>query len=214
MLQSEMSTRKKEPQRNLHEQPQRSSWPQGPAEPTVRRKILKPLLEKRRRDRINQSLSRLRGLLLPHTQDGPERRVEKAEILEHTVLFLTGQSSGPPQGPQGPSPQLHVSCEEGFSACLNRATLFLESGHTAPGLARRMQAELRLRSDPRSVSARLKTFPQSVLVLRELKHRRTQSVNHNDAPRAQATAHAHCSGDSGLNKGPSLGPQSLWRPWP
>lgn len=42
-------------------------------------KVLKPMVEKKRRDRINQSLAELRGLLLSHTCD-PVSRVRKISL--------------------------------------------------------------------------------------------------------------------------------------
>ncbi|XP_041093319.1 transcription factor HES-7-like [Polyodon spathula] len=54
------------------------------------KKLLKPLLEKRRRERINHSLESLRILLLENAQIKKLRnpKVEKAEILESAVEFL------------------------------------------------------------------------------------------------------------------------------
>uniref|UniRef100_W5N817 BHLH domain-containing protein n=1 Tax=Lepisosteus oculatus TaxID=7918 RepID=W5N817_LEPOC len=52
--------------------------------------MLKPLVEKKRRDRINQSLEELRALLFNCTHDQRVRnpKLEKAEILELTVSYL------------------------------------------------------------------------------------------------------------------------------
>ncbi|KAL1490689.1 hypothetical protein ABEB36_013344 [Hypothenemus hampei] len=53
------------------------------------RKIRKPLLEKKRRDRINDSLETLKIMLLnskPNLKDG--KKLEKADILEMTVDYL------------------------------------------------------------------------------------------------------------------------------
>uniref|UniRef100_A0A3B4A6Q9 BHLH domain-containing protein n=1 Tax=Periophthalmus magnuspinnatus TaxID=409849 RepID=A0A3B4A6Q9_9GOBI len=124
-----------------------------------KQKILKPLMEKRRRDRINVSLSRLQSLVLP-----AQVLVEKAEILEHTVQFLTDQSSGPPQRSQGPSEQLYLSFQDGFSTCLHRAARFLESGEKTQWLTPTLDAALSRRGmDPCSVSIRLKKTPHSSL---------------------------------------------------
>ncbi|XP_008279399.1 transcription factor HES-5-like [Stegastes partitus] len=88
----------------------------------AKRKSLKPQVEKRRRERINRSLENLKTLLLQQ-QEQPRRRVEKAEILEHTVLFLqnTVQADKARAGGGG---QKH-SFQDGFSTCLQRATQFL-----------------------------------------------------------------------------------------
>ncbi|OQR67968.1 hairy-enhancer-of-split 1-like [Tropilaelaps mercedesae] len=59
------------------------------------RKVLKPLMEKKRRARINRSLGELRKFLLNSgirdkklDPEGSCKRVEKADILELTVRFL------------------------------------------------------------------------------------------------------------------------------
>uniref|UniRef100_A0A8C4YQ30 Hes family bHLH transcription factor 2 n=1 Tax=Gopherus evgoodei TaxID=1825980 RepID=A0A8C4YQ30_9SAUR len=54
------------------------------------RKTLKPLMEKRRRARINDSLNQLKTLILPLIGKDSSRysKLEKADILEMTVQFL------------------------------------------------------------------------------------------------------------------------------
>ncbi|XP_063045929.1 uncharacterized protein LOC134439932 [Engraulis encrasicolus] len=53
-------------------------------------RVLKPVIEKKRRDRINQKLHELRVLLLRCTQDQrlQNPKLEKAEILDLAVLYL------------------------------------------------------------------------------------------------------------------------------
>ncbi|KAM4873382.1 transcription factor HES-2 [Thomomys bottae] len=82
------------------------------------RKSLKPLLEKRRRARINESLSQLRALLLPLAGRENSRRskLEKAGILEMTVHFLKEL----PAAPGLPEPTPSDSYSEGYRACLAR----------------------------------------------------------------------------------------------
>ncbi|XP_075764124.1 transcription factor HES-7-like isoform X2 [Pelodiscus sinensis] len=67
----------------------------GASEPAALRKMLKPLAEKRRRERINRSLEELRVLLLDRTrqQTLQNRKVEKAEILELAVRYLRDWST-------------------------------------------------------------------------------------------------------------------------
>ncbi|XP_062844400.1 hairy-related 1 isoform X2 [Trichomycterus rosablanca] len=59
------------------------------------RRVLKPVIEKKRRDRINQSLDELRTLLLDNTLDSrlQNPKLEKAEILELTVEYIRKKSS-------------------------------------------------------------------------------------------------------------------------
>ncbi|XP_048853560.1 transcription factor HES-7-like [Brienomyrus brachyistius] len=61
---------------------------------TVKR-VMKPLIEKKRRDRMNHSLDELRTLLLRHTLDTRLRnpKLEKAEILELAVEYLRKRTS-------------------------------------------------------------------------------------------------------------------------
>ncbi|KAM8733388.1 hairy-related 11 [Acanthopagrus schlegelii] len=55
-----------------------------------RKRVLKPVVEKKRRDRINQSLAELRSLLLNNTSDPrlQNPKIEKAEILDLAVEYL------------------------------------------------------------------------------------------------------------------------------
>ncbi|KAK1135339.1 transcription factor HES-7-like [Acipenser oxyrinchus oxyrinchus] len=60
------------------------------------KRVPKPLMEKRRRDRINHNLETLRVLLLQSTKEEKLRnpKVEKAEILESVVQFLKAELEG------------------------------------------------------------------------------------------------------------------------
>ncbi|XP_041671294.1 transcription factor HES-5-like [Cheilinus undulatus] len=56
---------------------------------TLNHKLRKPLVEKLRRERINNSIEQLKSLLAPeflHQQ--PDSKLEKADILEMTVCVL------------------------------------------------------------------------------------------------------------------------------
>uniref|UniRef100_H3ASI7 BHLH domain-containing protein n=1 Tax=Latimeria chalumnae TaxID=7897 RepID=H3ASI7_LATCH len=98
------------------------------ASPPFLNKMIKPLVEKRRRDRINESLEQLRVLLLENTQD--ERlhnpKMEKAEILELTVKYLKNIT---PLNLQGERPQtseeVTMDYEAGFRKCLMRLMKFM-----------------------------------------------------------------------------------------
>ncbi|XP_054890697.1 hairy-related 11 [Poeciliopsis prolifica] len=61
-----------------------------PEDEKSRKRILKPVVEKKRRDRINQSLAELRRLLLLSTSDTrlQNPKIEKAEILNLAVEYL------------------------------------------------------------------------------------------------------------------------------
>ncbi|XP_061584447.1 hairy/enhancer-of-split related with YRPW motif protein 1-like [Cololabis saira] len=57
---------------------------------TLTHKVRKPLVEKLRRERINSSIEQLKSLLSPEIlKEQPDSKLEKADILEMTVCFLT-----------------------------------------------------------------------------------------------------------------------------
>ncbi|CAJ1062985.1 transcription factor HES-5-like [Xyrichtys novacula] len=90
----------------------------------AKRKSLKPQVERRRRERMNHSLEHLKTLLLQR-QEASKRRIEKAEILEHTVLFLQSSAKkGKTSAEDGGGGHKH-SYRDGFSTCLQRAAQFL-----------------------------------------------------------------------------------------
>ncbi|XP_051895452.1 transcription factor HES-2.1 [Pristis pectinata] len=86
------------------------------------RKTLKPLMEKRRRARINDSLNKLKTLILPLIgKDSPRySKLEKADILEMTVRFLHNL-------PKSPVHDHLDSYREGYRACLLQLTSLLPS---------------------------------------------------------------------------------------
>eukprot|EP00071_Canis_lupus_P005949 XP_005620512.1 transcription factor HES-2 [Canis lupus familiaris] len=93
--------------------------PRRAGDPAELRKSLKPLLEKRRRARINASLRQLKGLILPllGRESSHYSKLEKADILEMTVRFLRElPASYRAARTQAPSD----GYGEGYRACLAR----------------------------------------------------------------------------------------------
>ncbi|XP_061755580.1 hairy-related 5 [Nerophis ophidion] len=94
------------------------------------RRVTKPVMEKRRRERINHNLETLRLLMLDTTQDEKLKnpKVEKAEILESVVQFLkenravTSLSGG--QKTTGPGQQ-HRDYRAGMRSCLRTIKHFM-----------------------------------------------------------------------------------------
>ncbi|XP_051915306.1 transcription factor HES-2.1 [Hippocampus zosterae] len=84
------------------------------------RKTLKPLLEKRRRARINDSLNHLKSLILPLVGKDNARysKLEKADVLEMTVRFLRDLPASPAKDPA-------ESYREGYKECLQRVSALL-----------------------------------------------------------------------------------------
>ncbi|XP_030078016.1 transcription factor HES-3 [Microcaecilia unicolor] len=84
--------------------------------------ISKPLMEKKRRARINVSLEQLKTLLEKHySQNIRKRKLEKADILELTVKYMkTLQNSI-----QGIPVLKSAEYQTGFRSCLNGVSQFL-----------------------------------------------------------------------------------------
>ncbi|XP_076592421.1 uncharacterized protein LOC143324097 [Chaetodon auriga] len=125
----------------------------------ARRKSLKPQVERRRRERMNRSLESLKTLLLQR-QEGTERRVEKAEILEHTVLFLQTTATGDQTSAEGGGGSKKHSFQDGFSTCLQRAAQFLGPEGKGMWLGARLDASFAARcsrSDSDSAGVRRRT---------------------------------------------------------
>ncbi|XP_062401135.1 transcription factor HES-5-like [Sardina pilchardus] len=80
-------------------------------------KIRKPVVEKMRRDRINNCIEELKDLLGPKLlNQQPKSKLEKADILEMTVCLLRRQLQLKPS-----SDAVH----QGFSRCAQEVVYFL-----------------------------------------------------------------------------------------
>ncbi|XP_017305507.1 hairy and enhancer of split-related 15, tandem duplicate 2 [Ictalurus punctatus] len=82
-------------------------------------KLRKPAVEKMRRDRINNCIEQLKVMLEKefHQQD-PNTKLEKADILEMTVIFLKQQLQSQISAPQ------KAHCD-GYSQCWKETVNFL-----------------------------------------------------------------------------------------
>nr|XP_045231307.1 transcription factor HES-7 isoform X1 [Macaca fascicularis] len=114
-----------------------SLGPVGPLSFSRWSQMLKPLVEKRRRDRINRSLEELRLLLLERTRDQNLRnpKLEKAEILEFAVGYLRErsrvESPGVPRSPVQDAEALASCYLSGFRECLLRLAAFAHDASPA-----------------------------------------------------------------------------------
>ncbi|XP_039660732.1 transcription factor HES-7.1-A-like [Perca fluviatilis] len=210
---------------------------------TNERKHIKSQVEKRRRERMNHSLECLRNMLLQESQQpgGTQHRVEKAEILEHTVLFLQNTAKGDKTRAGGG--QKH-SFQDGFSTCLQTAGQFLGPEGKGLGLGAALEASLATRfshSDSESAAVQNRTeahsssssLPHTKSILHVLrqksKHRRHNpafSVAHpyqlpvqqgvpripQQAQRLNPLEIRRVSKQSQSQSSPVS--QTLWRPWP
>ncbi|KAM8928001.1 transcription factor HES-2 [Pelodytes ibericus] len=92
------------------------------------RKTLKPLMEKRRRARINESLNQLKTLILPLIGKDNSRysKLEKADILEMTVRFLKDIN---PTQTQNSADRYRA----GYRACIDRLSDILSKTSVMTG---------------------------------------------------------------------------------
>ncbi|XP_040566458.1 enhancer of split mbeta protein [Lepeophtheirus salmonis] len=104
------------------------------------RKVMKPLLERKRRARINRCLDDLRDLMVEALQAEGESitKLEKADVLEYTVRHL--RKLGRQDLISKNNPSVHTDrYVAGYSACAKEVSQFLSS---TPGADLEMGSEL------------------------------------------------------------------------
>lgn len=158
------------------------------------------------------------------SQEATRRRVEKAEILEHTVLFLQSTADGGGGDPKH-------SFQEGFSSCLQRAARFLGPDGKGPRLGAALDASLAASDSSDSAAVRPPARPSSSslllsrssrfilqLLLQRSGHRlRAPALSSNrsrgDAPRCPTLSPQRPHKESRSPSQSQPVSQSLWRPW-
>ncbi|XP_014838713.1 PREDICTED: transcription factor HES-2-like [Poecilia mexicana] len=168
------------------------------------RKTMKPLMEKRRRARINDSLNHLKNLILPLTGRDKTRysKLEKADILEMTVKFL---SDIPPVNVKSPAD----SYREGFKACLQRVPALLpktnleqEARQRVEDFVQKSMSANSASTCPKCCAHNARAFPllhQKILTLKSCVSASLESQPASAASRAQS--------------GPQPVRVAVWRPW-
>ncbi|XP_056459089.1 transcription factor HES-2-like isoform X1 [Gadus chalcogrammus] len=193
--------------------------------------LLKPQVERRRRERMNRSLEGLRHLLLQGVQQegGAQRRIEKAEILEHTVFFLRNVTTEGTSNREGC--QLgNNGFKDGVSACMQRAVRYL--GQQEEGLRPEATLDAALvagfvSSRPASLTYTAKPCSSSPQTNKLLSIRQLIKSRHGESTRGDPMGEVAVSHRSPVqHASPPLRPNqavaqslsrsgsSLWRPWP
>ncbi|KAG8179468.1 hypothetical protein JTE90_021032 [Oedothorax gibbosus] len=92
-------------------------------------KASKPLIEKRRRARINQSLAQLKSLVIDPktTENSRQAKLEKADILELTVKHLRDIKKEQSEETVENVTSIQKKFEKGFSECVRQVELFFGS---------------------------------------------------------------------------------------
>ncbi|KAM8953750.1 transcription factor HES-1 [Pelodytes ibericus] len=106
-----------------------TSTPDKPKTASEHRKSSKPIMEKRRRARINESLSQLKTLILDALKKDSSRhsKLEKADILEMTVKHLRNLQRVQMTAALNTDPSVLGKYRAGFSECMNEVTRFLST---------------------------------------------------------------------------------------
>ncbi|XP_051558360.1 hairy-related 8a [Myxocyprinus asiaticus] len=105
------------------------------------RKLRKPLIEKRRRERINSSLEQLKGIMVD-AYNLDQSKLEKADVLEITVQHMEqlqrGHGQGGSQGP-GTGFESQQRYSSGYIQCMHEVHNLLLS---CPGMDKSLGARL------------------------------------------------------------------------
>ncbi|XP_078697058.1 transcription factor HES-1-B-like isoform X2 [Branchiostoma floridae x Branchiostoma belcheri] len=100
--------------------------------PSEGRKSSKPIMEKRRRARINDSLNQLKTLILDALKKDSSRhsKLEKADILEMTVKHLRNLQRQHVAAAVSTDPNVLGQYRAGFNECMTEVSSFLGSAST------------------------------------------------------------------------------------
>ncbi|XP_037629208.1 transcription factor HES-2-like [Sebastes umbrosus] len=185
------------------------------------RKTLKPLLEKKRRARINDSLSHLKSLILPLVGKDNARysKLEKADILEMTVRFLRDL-------PSTPLKDSTDSYREGYRACLQRVSTLLPKTSLDQDACQRVNDFVQQSTSSTVTKTCMnccaqssRTFPQMQQRLLSLKSSFSSRLESQSCSSSSSSSSSSSGGDGGA-VAPSraqsgLQPVSaaMWRPW-
>ncbi|XP_053842199.1 transcription factor HES-1 [Vidua macroura] len=106
-----------------------NATPDKPKTAAEHRKSSKPIMEKRRRARINESLGQLKTLILDALKKDSSRhsKLEKADILEMTVKHLRSLQRAQMTAALSTDPTVLGKYRAGFTECMNEVTRFLST---------------------------------------------------------------------------------------
>lgn len=128
-----------------------------------KKRVNKPLIEKRRRERINDCLNQLQNLIsqLDKHKVGRPGKLEKADILEMTVEFVKKTRPGL-QVQQKDEADIHQqSYMAGFRKCMDEITLFCKDNDVPTELKEALHSQIdlkirKLKSEEQAVDLTIK----------------------------------------------------------
>ncbi|XP_030278032.1 transcription factor HES-2-like [Sparus aurata] len=168
------------------------------------RKTMKPLMEKRRRARINDSLNHLKNLILPLTGRDKTRysKLEKADILEMTVRFL---GDIPPVNAKNSAD----SYKEGYKACLQRVSALLPKTSLDQDACQRVNDFVQQSMSSTVTPACLNCCAQSSRTLPQIQQRLLSLKSSFRSSSSSSSAVAPIR----AQPGPQAVSAAMWRPW-
>ncbi|XP_006785527.1 transcription factor HES-2-like [Neolamprologus brichardi] len=171
------------------------------------RKTMKPLMEKRRRARINESLNRLKNLIIPLTGRDHSRysKLEKADILEMTVRFL-----GDIQPANAKSSAENY--REGFKACLKRVSVLLPQTNLDPDAHQRVNDFVQQSISATVTPTCLNCCAQTSMTLPQI-HQRLLSIKSSFSSSVQSQQRSSAAVPNQAQSDSQTASAAVWRPW-
>ncbi|XP_068454343.1 transcription factor HES-2-like [Clinocottus analis] len=169
------------------------------------RKTMKPLMEKKRRARINDSLNLLKNLILPLTGRDKTRysKLEKADILEMTVRFL---GDIPPVNTKNSAD----SYKEGYKACLQRVSTLLPKTSLDQDACQRVNEFVQQSMSTTVTPACMSCCAQSSRTLPQIQQR---LLSLKSSSRMESQSRSGAVAPSRAQSGPQAVSDAMWRPW-
>ncbi|KAH8417354.1 hypothetical protein KR222_009475, partial [Zaprionus bogoriensis] len=183
------------------------------------RKVMKPLLERKRRARINKCLDDLKDLMAECVAQTGDSKFEKADILEVTVQYLRKLKESKVSNNVTPAPEhtfragyIHAANE------VSRALAALPKVDVAFGTTLMTHLGMRLNQLDRSAEQTTQTAPHTPLsIICEASTCKNTSVRDAISPVSSGYASDSDTGSSTLIAAQSLlqisNTGSVWRPW-
>ncbi|KAM8862891.1 transcription factor HES-2-like [Spinachia spinachia] len=176
------------------------------------RKTMKPLMEKRRRARINDSLNHLKSLILPLTGRDKSRysKLEKADILEMTVRFL---GDIPPINAKNSAD----SYKEGYKACLQRVSTLLPKTSLDRDACQRVNEFVQQSMSATVTPTCLSCCAQSSRTLPQIQQRllslKSSFSSRMESQSGSSSGGGGAAAPSRAQSGPQAVSAAMWRPW-
>ncbi|MEE6500692.1 hypothetical protein FKM82_003891 [Ascaphus truei] len=181
------------------------------------RKLRKPLIERKRRERINSCLEQLKKTVTRVFQLD-QSKLEKADILEMTVRHLQNIQSSRASGDPPRSVDAQQSFSTGYIQCMNELyNLILSCDWIDKALGARLLHQL-LKSLPRSSVEARRAEHEACLLTPDCEEGpgRTpdhQPALHNECDNVQTSAHTPSDAVYTQTYSPFIGSLHMWRPW-